>query len=157
MTRVAFLEELRLALQGSISQAQVNENLKYYENYIMEQSHMGKSEEQVMEELGSPRLIARTILDTSEHIGESYEESFYEETQEETIKKGFHVEFSEAGGWDIRWGKFKINSWYGTLFIVMLIVLVFVIIAKVFVFLLPVLIPLLIAWLIVMLILSSRK
>lgn len=62
MTRNLFLTELRIALQGQISQAQVNEQLEYYEKYIIEESRKGRTEEEVLESLGSPRLIAKTVI-----------------------------------------------------------------------------------------------
>ena len=58
MTRDAFIQELRVALQGQIGQAQVNEQLAYYEKYIIEESRKGQTEEEVLMSLGSPRLIA---------------------------------------------------------------------------------------------------
>lgn len=69
MTREQFLQELRIALQGRIPQAQVNENLTYYENYIMEESRKGRTEEEVIEALGSPRLIAKTIIESLKRSG----------------------------------------------------------------------------------------
>lgn len=66
MTKKEFLQELRIALQGQVPQAQVNEHLQYYDNYIMEESRKGRTEEQVIESLGSPRLIAKTIHQTSD-------------------------------------------------------------------------------------------
>ena len=62
MTRDMFLQELRIALQGQIAQVEVNEQLQYYENYIIEESRKGRTEVQVIESLGSPRLIAKTII-----------------------------------------------------------------------------------------------
>lgn len=62
MTRDAFLKELRIALQGQISQVQVNEQLSYYENYLIEESRKGRTEEEVLQSLGNPRLIAKTII-----------------------------------------------------------------------------------------------
>ena len=56
MTREMFLKELRIALEGQIPQSEVNEQLRYYENYIMEESRKGKTQEQVITELGNPRL-----------------------------------------------------------------------------------------------------
>lgn len=64
MTRDVFLQELRIALQGRIPQAQVNENLNYYENYIIEESRKGRTEEEVLASLGDPRLIAKTLSNT---------------------------------------------------------------------------------------------
>ncbi|MCI9377823.1 MAG: DUF1700 domain-containing protein [Eubacterium sp.] len=62
MTRDMFLNELRIALQGQIGQAQVNEQLAYYETYIIEESRKGRTEGEVLESLGSPRLIAKTVI-----------------------------------------------------------------------------------------------
>ena len=64
MTREDFLRELRIALQGRIPQGEVNSQLSYYETYIIEESRKGRSESEVMESLGDPRLIAKTIIDT---------------------------------------------------------------------------------------------
>ncbi len=65
MTKEEFLTELREALSGSISPAAVNENVRYYDEYIETESRKGRSEDEVMGELGDPRLIAKTIIDTS--------------------------------------------------------------------------------------------
>lgn len=66
MTAEIFLTELREALEGSVSPAFINENIRYYEEYIDTEKRKGRSEEEVMEELGEPRLIAKTIIDTAE-------------------------------------------------------------------------------------------
>ncbi len=65
MTRQEFLEKLRLALNGRVEPSVVAENLNYYEDYINTEIRKGKSEEEVMALLGDPRLIARTILETT--------------------------------------------------------------------------------------------
>ncbi|MCR4590969.1 MAG: DUF1700 domain-containing protein [Lachnospiraceae bacterium] len=66
MTAEIFLNELREALNGSISPSSVNDNIRYYEEYIETEKRKGRSEEEIMEELGEPRLIARTIIDTAD-------------------------------------------------------------------------------------------
>ena len=66
MRREEFLQQLREALRGQVSQAVINDNLTYYENYILQEIRKGKNEESVIEQLGNPRLLARTIIDTSE-------------------------------------------------------------------------------------------
>ena len=139
MTRAEFLEELRLALQGNISQAGVNENLRYYENYIMEESRKGQTEEEVIRRLGNPRLIAKTIIDTSSQAGNAYDESYYEhQTQEETVKTS--------------WKHRLLIVLYGLIF---LLILIFA--AKVMIFLLPVVLVIGVVVLIVQLILNMRR
>ena len=66
MTREEFLKELRIALQGRIPQAQVNEHLNYYENYIMEESRKGRTEEEVIADIGNPRLAAKSLTELYE-------------------------------------------------------------------------------------------
>lgn len=158
MTRAEFLEELRLALQGNVSQVQVNENLRYYENYIIEESRKGKTEEQVIAELGNPRLIARTIIDTSEQTSDTYEES-YDETpkRERTYQRGFHINQMEDGTWDIRYGRFRINSWYGALIGIVIMILILFVVAKIMIFLLPVFAVLCLIWFILILVMGIRR
>lgn len=64
MTKQEFLEKLRLALNGRVSSVQLMENLRYYEDYINTEIRKGRGEEEVLADLGDPRLIARTIVET---------------------------------------------------------------------------------------------
>ena len=140
MTRQEFLQELRVALQGEISQSQVNEHLRYYENYIMEEARKGRTEQQVLEELGNPRLIAKTLIDTGGGYRNSYDESYQDSGsgQEETARRGFSANYSRERGWDIRYGRFQLNSWYGKLLLLLLAVAILVFVARLVAFLLPI-------------------
>lgn len=62
MTKQDFLDELQRTLTNKISAAAVAEHVNYYREYIEVEVRKGKSEESVVEELGSPRLIAKSIL-----------------------------------------------------------------------------------------------
>ena len=64
MEKQEFLDKLRLALSGKIAPEAVSDTVRYYEDYISTEVRMGKSEEEVMNSLGDPRLIARTIVET---------------------------------------------------------------------------------------------
>ena len=64
MDKQEFLEKLRLALNGRVSPAVVTENINYYEDFINTEIRKGRSEEEVLAQLGDPRLIARTIVQT---------------------------------------------------------------------------------------------
>ncbi|MDO4788149.1 MAG: DUF1700 domain-containing protein [Johnsonella sp.] len=61
MNKNEFLEGLVKALSSTGSRSLVNENIKYYSSYIEEEIRKGRREEEVMEELGDPRLIANSI------------------------------------------------------------------------------------------------
>lgn len=62
MDRQEFVSRLRACLSGRISPALVEENTRYYEDYINTQIRLGEPEESVLETLGDPRLIARSIV-----------------------------------------------------------------------------------------------
>ena len=63
MTKNEFLELLRTALLGEIPDTEIESNMKYYEEYIRSEGYK-TSEEEVINQLGDPRLIAKTIVDT---------------------------------------------------------------------------------------------
>ena len=65
MTQIEFVTELEQALRGNVEERIIQENVRYYNEYISEQRAAGKSEEEIFASLGSPRLIAKTIIDTS--------------------------------------------------------------------------------------------
>ena len=66
MSKEEFLDTLRKVLARELSESEVADNINYYWNYIEQQIASGKTEEQVLQELGDPRLIARTILQVDE-------------------------------------------------------------------------------------------
>lgn len=63
MDRQEFLSRLRACLSGRIAPALVEENIHYYEDYINTRIRLGESERSVLEALGDPRFIARSIVD----------------------------------------------------------------------------------------------
>ena len=63
MSKNEFLELLRAALSGEIPDLEIESNMKYYEDYIRTEGSK-TSEEEVINQLGDPRLIAKTIIDT---------------------------------------------------------------------------------------------
>lgn len=69
MNKQEFLEQLRRALSSRVGSAAVNENMACYEEYIATQVRMGKSEEEVIRELGDPRLLARSIAEAGKYEG----------------------------------------------------------------------------------------
>lgn len=58
MKRAEFLEILKESLERKIPQDEINDNLRYYREYF-EQSDC--SDEELCEELGDPRLIAKSV------------------------------------------------------------------------------------------------
>ena len=65
MDKKNFIETLRRALYGKTDHTSLEEHIRYYETYIDQEMSKGRTEKEVLDELGDPRLIARTILETS--------------------------------------------------------------------------------------------
>lgn len=55
MTKQEFLYALETALSEELNDIQVNEQINYYRQYIEEQIASGRSESEVLEELGDAR------------------------------------------------------------------------------------------------------
>ena len=142
MTRQEFIEALRIALQGKISQKSINEHLRYYDNYIMEEARKGRSEQQVIEELGSPLLIAKTLIDTTDTVGENQHEQSYTKNERQEGQAGM---------------QFKWNSWYGMLALIIIAILIIGIVARLVAFLLPIVILVILILLIISFVLGNRR
>lgn len=65
MDKSKFLKELREVLSSEVSAQIVRDNIDYYSQYIDDEIRKGRSEQDVMDELGDPWVIAKTIIDTS--------------------------------------------------------------------------------------------
>ena len=65
MTKQEFLEGLQERLLEEGADVLVPENLNYYDSYIEEEKQKGRTEEDVLAELGNPALIARSILEAA--------------------------------------------------------------------------------------------
>ena len=74
MSRREFLEVLRGQLSGQMTQGRAAAHVRYYEDYIQSQVRNGRSESDVLAELGDPRLIAKTLIDTDDSAA-VYDES----------------------------------------------------------------------------------
>ena len=106
MNKQEFLNILRDSLSMSLEQSAINEQIDYYDKYISDEIKKGKSEKEVIEELGDPRLIAKTIKtvsgsktnvdfnDNSSEKKSSYNRSFdnYESNNQNTKYRSFSTD-----------------------------------------------------------------
>lgn len=105
MNKIEFVEQMRRSLASIDDYVFVNDTIAYYENYIESQMRMGKSEEQIMRELGDPRLIAKSIC--ASHV-----------TDEEVQDNGSYQSYDTRTRWRtphtiLNWNGRQINlpSW----------------------------------------------
>ncbi len=159
MNKQEFLQALRRDLSGDVPPDVVEENMRYYEEYISDEVRKGRTEEEVIEEIGTPRLIAKNIEDTTDIPEEdargTYRTSGYESTGGASGGYGY-----EGSGYDDRQQEaggsfhvFDLSKWYVKLAIVLIVFLVlylvFAVIGGIFTLLAPFLGPIIIIWLLI--------
>lgn len=71
MTKQEFLSALRGQITGSMPTSEVESQINYYEAFIDGQMNNGKSEEEAIAELGDPRLIAKTLIESTNRAAEA--------------------------------------------------------------------------------------
>lgn len=135
MTRAEFIDTLRSRLTGEVSAIEIENTVRYYEEYIEGSMKNGKTEAAVLDELGSPLLIARTIMDTAARSPKGEESAF-------NHAAGRNAE----GGQQAVFQQFQMNTWKAKLILVAVIVIIFALALSVLRILLPFLIPLLVIW-----------
>lgn len=72
MDKKEFIEKLQRSLASGLGSSQVADNVRYYQDYIESEIRKGKSEEEVISNLGDPRLLAKSIIEANKRTGESY-------------------------------------------------------------------------------------
>lgn len=105
MNKNEFIEGLRKSLSAVNDYTFVNDTIMYYENYIDTQIRMGRTERDVMEELGDPRLIAKSIKAT--HTTEERQE------YSQDVYRGYHDEYRDASKtrFSFNGREFSLPSW----------------------------------------------
>ena len=85
MSREEFLKQLKESLSMSLEKVAINEQLDYYDKYISDEIKKGRTEKEIIEELGDPRLIAKTIktVSGSEIISNNDSNNSYSENNDE--------------------------------------------------------------------------
>lgn len=89
MSKQEFLETLGKALRRELPVQTVEQNLQYYEQYFVQRMQDGMTEVQILEELGDPRLIAKTILNVEQQKSEqgNTADTVYTEESDGTFKE----------------------------------------------------------------------
>lgn len=63
MTKQEFLTELQRTLNGRMGSKEAAPHISYYQEYIEVEMRKGQKEEEVIDNLGSPRLLGKSIGD----------------------------------------------------------------------------------------------
>ena len=116
-----FLRQFHDALDGKVPENLIQDNIKYYRSYIDSQTAAGRSESDVLRALGDPRLLAKTIEESSK---------FASQSKEQWVTEG---PYETAG--DSR--RRKLPGWLVTCLLILVVLLVLSVVFRVFVFLAP--------------------
>ena len=146
MDRKDFLEGLRAYLEPEVSAQVVQENINYYERYITEEVVKGRREEAVVEELGDPWILAKTIIDMEE--AKNHSENVYEAEAEDVYNER-RVRTVQFDSW---WKKFVM-----VFCIIGIVVLLFSLITGLIRLLVPVLLPVVLVVTVYRLITGNRR
>lgn len=143
MNKQEFIERLAAALNGRIPASQVEDTIQYYQDYINTQIRSGKSEAEVMGALGDPRLIARTIIETTQPAGESgaaynTADSYRRDTYQSN-NRGTYTQYQDNGNQTTQ-KQFRIPAWLITILVIFVIFLLLSVVFSVLSFLAPVII-----------------
>ncbi|MBO4980619.1 MAG: DUF1700 domain-containing protein [Lachnospiraceae bacterium] len=136
MSKQEFLDRLRAALNGRVPAAVVTENINYYEDYINTEIRKGRSEAEVMDSLGDPRLIAKTIIQTSKAGADGYSgqtESSYA-GRYDTGGSGYGEDMSSRGT--------RIPGWLIAILVILAVILIVSAVFSILSFLAPLIIVL---------------
>ena len=121
-----FLSRLEDALRGKVANQVIEANLQYYRDYITGEIRKGRTEEQVMDDLGDPRLIARTIIETQggsgAGAGSGSSSAFGYSYSQQAERSSYRSEKKVR----------RIQPWKVYLILILIIVVIFVIIGTVF-------------------------
>ena len=128
MTKKEFLNTLYEQLSDQMPEAKASAHTQYYHDYIQDALKKGQSEKQVMDSLGDPRLIAKTLIDTD---------------ADQDIYHTDHTDYgnqsdSEYGQPKHRHYHLDLSTWYGKLIVIAAAAAVLALLFMVLSFLLPV-------------------
>ncbi len=128
MGKTEFIDQLRKSLSGSLGSSTVNENIRYYQEYIELQIREGESEQEVISRLGDPRLLAKSIIEASRSEGS---------------RQGSASEYTEVyeAGRQTGGKSFRIPGWMLLMLFVLIILLVLGLVTSLVTAALPILIP----------------
>ena len=116
MNRTEFLETLRTQLSGQMQEGRVAAHVRYYRDYMEAEMRKGRSEEEVLTELGDPRLIARTLLDTDPQSDQMiYGSGRYESPEQRSLESENSSGYDRMNQEQVKNRTYHLDltTWYG--------------------------------------------
>ena len=151
-----FLDILYEQLSGQMLEGNVAAHVQYYRNYIEEEQRKGRSEDDILNELGDPHLIARTLLDTEAAASGNPQTTEYYSESYNGHSSGYNgYENFDSGHGKVKQHSFHLDltTWYGKLAVILIAAVVIILLCTV----LSVLIPIMIVAGVILYVLRLRK
>jgi len=157
MNKHEFISKLKNALENDLNSNSVQGHVNYYTDYINNEIRNGRSEAEVIAELGDPWAIAKTIIDSEGAGSSSYEEYSYTSTEDEVSRRNAHG--SSSGGPKVH--VFGLDSWWKKLLLILgvigVVMIVFSIITGLISLIAPFILPFVFITLIIRLFKNFRR
>ena len=142
MSKTEFLDILYNQLSGQMPEGNVAAHVQYYRNYIEDEQQKGRTENEILNELGDPRLIARTLLDTEVGSGNPQTGSTYSASYSETASDYNEYDSSDSAQGHVKRHSFKLDlsTWYGKVAVILIAAVVLLLLVTILGVLIPVMI-----------------
>lgn len=142
MSKTEFLDILYNQLSGQIPEGSVAAHVQYYRNYIEDEQQKGRTETDILNDLGDPRLIARTLLDTEVGAGNPQNGSTYSATYNEADSDYNKYDSSDSARGHVKKHSFKLDlsTWYGKVAVILIAAVVLLLLVTILGILIPVVI-----------------
>ena len=142
MSKTEFLDILYNQLSGQMPEGSVAAHVQYYRNYIEDEQQKGHTETDILNDLGDPRLIARTLLDTEVGAGNPQNGSTYSAIYNEADSDYNEYDSSDSARGHVKKHSFKLDlsTWYGKVAVILIAAVVLLLLVTILGILIPVVI-----------------
>ena len=142
MSKTEFLDILYNQLSGQMPEGSVAAHVQYYRNYIEDEQQKGRTETNILNDLGDPRLIARTLLDTEVGAGNPQNGSTYSAIYNEADSDYNEYDSSDSARGHVKKHSFKLDlsTWYGKVAVILIAAVVLLLLVTILGILIPVVI-----------------
>ena len=142
MSKTEFLDILYNQLSGQMPEGSVAAHVQYYRNYIKDEQQKGRTETDILNDLGDPRLIARTLLDTEVGAGNPQNGSTYSAIYNEADSDYNEYDSSDSARGHVKKHSFKLDlsTWYGKVAVILIAAVVLLLLVTILGVLIPVMI-----------------
>ena len=142
MSKTEFLDILYNQLSGQMPEGSVAAHVQYYRNYIEDEQQKGRTETDILNDLGDPRLIARTLLDTEVDAGNPQNGSTYSAIYNEADSDYNEYDSSDSARGHVKKHSFKLDlsTWYGKVAVILIAAVVLLLLVTILGILIPVVI-----------------